>query len=225
MINEESFPKENWNNSPYGVSEPPIPEHCPEPHGKFTTLMAHVDADHAGDLLTRRSRSGYIIYMNNSPIYWLSKRQNSIETSSYGSEYTAMKQCCETLRGIRYKLQMMGIPMKPTAYVFGDNQSVLVNSSIPHSTLKKKSCSIAYHYVREGVANDEWRLSYVPSAENRADILSKPISGGAKRTQLTAMILHHLEWSFWRLWCPSELYFSYLYSILALPKYIRSIQL
>ena len=99
-----------------------------------------------------------------------------------------MKQCCESLRGIRYKLQMMGIPMKPTAYVFGDNQSVLVNSSIPHSTLKKKSCSIAYHYVREGVANDEWRLSYVPSAENQADILSKPISGGAKRTQLTAMI-------------------------------------
>ena len=137
MINEELFPKENWNNSPYGVSEPPIPEHCPEPHEKFTTLMAHVDADHAGDLLTRRSRSGYIIYMNNSPIYWLSKRQNSIETSSYGSEYTAMKQCCETLRGIRYKLQMMGIPMKPTAYVFGDNQSVFVNSSIPHSTLKK----------------------------------------------------------------------------------------
>jgi len=49
---------------------------------------------------------------------------------------------------------------KPT-FIFGDNRSVLVNSSKPHSSLKKKSSSIAFHFVREGVAKDEWRVAYL----------------------------------------------------------------
>ena len=51
---------------------------------------------------------------------------------------------------------MMGIPVEGPAFVFGDNQSVLANTSKPHSVLKKKSSLIAYHFVREGVAKNEW---------------------------------------------------------------------
>ena len=65
-----------------------------------------------------------------------------------------MKSCCEYLIGLRYKLRMFGVPVKHLAYVFGDNKSVLTNSSNPHSVLKKKSSSIAYHFVREGVAKN-----------------------------------------------------------------------
>ena len=72
-----------------------------------------------------------------------------------------MKQCCEYVCGLRYKLRMMGILCKGPAYIQGDNQSVLANTSIPDSTLKKKSQSIAYHFVREGAATDEWRTSYI----------------------------------------------------------------
>ena len=49
----------------------------------------------------------------------------------------------------------MGIPCEGPAYICGDNKSVLANTSIPDSTLKKKSQSIAYHVIREGVARDE----------------------------------------------------------------------
>ena len=56
---------------------------------------------------------------------------------------------------------MMGIPVEGPTYIYGDNQSVLANTTIPDSTLKKNSQSIAYHYVREGVARDEWRTSYL----------------------------------------------------------------
>jgi hypothetical protein len=66
-----------------------------------------------------------------------------------------MKQCCEYLRGLRYKHRMMGIPVNGPCYISGDNQSVLANTIEPGSTLKKKSQSIAYHFVREGVANHE----------------------------------------------------------------------
>ena len=50
----------------------------------------------------------------------MSKKQNSVETSSFGSEFTAMKQCCEYIRGLRYKLRMMGIEVIGPANIFGD---------------------------------------------------------------------------------------------------------
>ena len=55
----------------------------------------------------------------------------------------------------------MGIPVEGPMYIYGDNQSVLANTTIPDSTLKKKFQSIVYHFVHEGVARDEWRTSYV----------------------------------------------------------------
>ena len=103
-----------------------------------------------------------------------------------------MKECCEYLRGLRYKLRMMGIPCEFPSYIYGDNQSVLVNSSIPTSVLKKKSSSIAYHFVREGVAADEWRMSYVSTHDNPADLLTKPLRNGEKRTKFIRMFLHHI---------------------------------
>lgn len=106
-------------------------------------MKAYVDADHAGNLLTRRSRTGFLVYLNMAPIYWLSKKQTSIETSTFGSEFVAMKHCCEYIRGLRYKLRMMGIPCQEPSFIYGDNQSVLYNTKLPESTLKKKSNSIA----------------------------------------------------------------------------------
>jgi hypothetical protein len=115
-----------------------------------------------------------------------------VETSSFGSEFVAMKQCCEYLRGLRYKLRMMGIPVNGPCYISGDNQSVLANTTEPGSTLKKKSQSIAYHFVREGVANDEWRTSYVNTHENEADLLTKLLPAGEKRRGFVRNLLHHI---------------------------------
>jgi hypothetical protein len=122
----------------------------------------------------------------------MSKKQVSVETSSHGSKFTAMKQCTEYIRGLRYKLRMMGIPLTGPAYVYGDNKSVLYNTTLPDSILKKKTQSIAYHFVREGAARDEWRTAYVNTHENPADLLTKPLPSGEKRWKFVAMILHHL---------------------------------
>ena len=123
---------------------------------------------------------------------YLSKKQTSVETSSFGSEFAAMKQCCEYLRGLRYRLWMMGIPVNNPVFIYGDNQSVLWNTSVPESMLKKKSNSIAYHFVREGVARDEWRTAYVNTHENPADLLTKPLPAGEKRHKFVQMILHYI---------------------------------
>ena len=155
------------------------------------TMRVFVDADHAGDQVTCQSRTGIIVFLNNALIYWSSKKQSGVETATFGSEIVAMKQACEYIRGLRYKLRMMGIPVDEPAFVFGDNQSVLCNTTAPASTLKKKQYALAYHFVREGVARDEWRTAYVNTHENLADLFTKPLHG-PKRIKLVRMILHHI---------------------------------
>ena len=192
-IDESQFVREDWSAAPYGECKEELPSGMPEPRGVGFTMRAFVDSDFAGELTTRRSRTGYIVFLNSAPIYWFSKRQTCVETSSFGSEFIAMKQCCEYIRGLRYKLRMMGIPVDLPTYIFGDNQSVLANTTNPHSTLKKKSSSIAYHFVREGTAKDEWRTTYLNTHFNPADMLTKSLPGGEKRSRFISYVLHYLE--------------------------------
>ena len=106
------------------------------------------------------------------------------------SEFVAMKQATEYIRGLRYKWRMMVITVDEPAFVFGDNQSVLANTTAPSSTLKKKSNAIAYHFVHEGCARDEWRTTYINTNDNVADLLTKPLAG-PKRSKFVGMLLHH----------------------------------
>ena len=103
-----------------------------------------------------------------------------------------MKQCCEYIKDLKYKLQMMGIPCDASDYIEADNQSLLANTTIPDSTLKNKSQSIAYHMVREGVTWDEWRTTYVNTADNESDLLTKQLPSGPKRKRFVMNLIHHI---------------------------------
>ena len=193
-IDRASFELRDWTSSEFGhlQGKEIMPPTMPEPRGRGFVMSAKVDADHAADTVTRRSRTGFIVYLNSAMIYWSSKKQASCESSSFGSEFCAMKNCCEYIRGLRYKLRMMGIPCDGPAFISADNQSVLANTSIPDSTLKKKSQSIAYHFVREGAARDEWRTTYVNTHLNEADLLTKQLPSGEKRKGFVRKMLHHI---------------------------------
>ena len=137
------FPKHDWSHAPYSSKRESIPGNLPEPRGYGFNIVANVDSDHAGDSITRRSRTGFIAHCNNAPMHWHSKKQGGIKTSSFSAEFMAMKTCCEYLRGLQCKLRMMGINVNGPSCVYGDNKSALVNSGKPDSVLKKKSVSIA----------------------------------------------------------------------------------
>ena len=79
---------------------------------------------------------------------------------------------------------MMGIPCSEPTFIYGDNQSVQANTTIPDSTLKKKSLSIAYHFVQDGAAHDEWRMTYINTHKNEADLLTKLLPSGEKQKNL-----------------------------------------
>jgi len=165
---------------------------APEPLGKEVDLSLYVDSDLAGDSKTRRSRTGYFIFVNSALIMWLSKRQATIETSVFGAEFVAMKIGMEALRGLRYKLRMMGVPISGPSFIFGDNMSVIHNTQKPESTLKKKSNQICFHAVRESVAMKESLTGHIDTNENPADLATKIISGGQKRDYLVGKLLYDI---------------------------------
>ena len=115
----------------YGDVTESIPPNAPDPRGKSVDLRMWVDSDHAGDKMTRRTNTGYFIFLNTALIDWLSKKQVTIESSVFGDEFIAMKTSVEALRGIRYKLCMMGVPLTALTYIYGDNMSVIYNTSRP----------------------------------------------------------------------------------------------
>ena len=87
-----------------------------------------------------------------TPIIWYSKRQNTVEMSTFGSEFIVLCIATELIESLRYKLRMFGVPIAGPARVFCDNESVVKSSSVPKSRIKKKHCSIAYQRVREAIA-------------------------------------------------------------------------
>ena len=103
-------------------------------------------------------------------------KQSHVERSIFGSEFYAMKYFTEYVRGLPYKYD--GKAIAGLSYNFGDNQSVFWNATCPDSMLKKKSNFIIYHFVHKESTRDEWRITYINSHLNLADLLRKPLHSG-----------------------------------------------
>ena len=85
------------------------PKNNLEPMGEPVTFRVYVDANHAGDLANMRSHSGILIYINNTLIKFYIKRQKTVESSSFGSEFVALKISTEMVEARRYKLRTFGV--------------------------------------------------------------------------------------------------------------------
>ena len=159
----------------YPDADEAIPDNAPTPRGKAIQINAFVDADHAGNKVTRRLYTGSIIFMNMALIHWCSKRQNNVETSDYSSEMVALRIVAEKTIDLRYKLHMYGIPIDGYANVFCNNEAVYKSTSFAESTLKKKHNSVAYHKVRECTAAGILVVHKEDTGSNLADILIKSL--------------------------------------------------
>ena len=176
----------------YPDAEEHIPTNCPEARGKPVQINLFVDADHAGNVVTWRSHTGILIYLNMAPIYWYSKKQSTIETSTFSSEFVALKIACEKVISLRYKLRMFGVPLEGAANIFCDNEAVFKSASIALSVLKRKHNLIAYHKTRECVAAGIVNIFKEDSKTNLADILTKCL-GKVKRIFLRSRIMYNCQ--------------------------------
>ena len=123
--------------------------------------------------------TGILIVINNMPVFWLSKRQATVETSTYGSEIVAARIAVEAIMDFRYKLRMLGVPLEGPALMLGDNMSVVLNTTVPSSPLKKKHQACNFHRIREAIAAKVIRFAHIDSEKNYADTLTKPLPPAA----------------------------------------------
>ena len=168
------------------------PGGMPESGGTGFTMTVYVDCNIWGNFVTRWSRTGYAVFLNGTPIYWFSKKQASCEVRTFGLEFTAMRQAVEYVRGLHYKLWTMGIACEEPIVVYGDNMSVLSNTTVPVSTLKKKMNSMSYHFICEGCFRGEWWTVYVNTHLNCADFLTKGLPVRLKRSGFIRKFLYWL---------------------------------
>ena len=116
-VKEKWFQTYDWHDF-YRDANECIPPNMPEARGLDVIITAFVDANHAGDKSDRKSQTGVLIFVNKAPIHWYSKKQNTVESSTFGAEFCAMKTALEMIEGLRYKLRMFGIPIDGPANVF-----------------------------------------------------------------------------------------------------------
>ena len=163
----------DWSRSVYGdVKERRAPD-APEPKGKYVTTTTYKDANLYHDLSTGRAVTGVLHFLNQTPIDWFTKKQETVETATYGSEFAAARTAIQQIAALRQALQYLGVPIRESSYLFGDNESVVKSGSIPHSQLSKRHHALAYHYTREAVASKMVSFHHIDGDMNPADVLSK----------------------------------------------------
>lgn len=150
-------------------------------------LEMYVDSDWGGCDGTRRSTTGYIGYLYGSPISWSSKRQTTVAASSMEAEYVAGAEATKDVIWLRSLLRELGLNMDDATVLHVDNQSAIRLAHNPNSHAKSKHIDIKHHLIREQVEFRHIEIEYIETAKQRADGLTKPLSGPAHAICLKAM--------------------------------------
>ena len=109
----------------YGNVVEEEPHQIPETLEKPVYVGCFVDGYHGGNVITRRSNSGILLFVNNALIKSFSKRQDKVKLSTFGSELVALRIARDMIMDIRTKFKMFGVPLAGTANVFCDNNGVV----------------------------------------------------------------------------------------------------
>ena len=125
---------------------------CPEPLGMAVVTTTTMGANLNHCLATGKSLTGCIHFVNKTPVNWSSKKQATVETATYGSEFVAAKTVTEQIMDIRQTLRYLGAPISSKSFLFGDNRSVVTSANLPHSTLTMYPNILVFHSVREAIA-------------------------------------------------------------------------
>ena len=166
-------PAHDWLNSIYGNVKEVIPSDAPVPLGEPITLTTYVDANLFHDMLTGRSVTGILHFVNQMPADWYCKKQGTVEAATYGTEIVAARTATDQVIDLRNTMRYLGVPVEDHTVMFGDNKSVVDSAMIPHHKLNKRHHALSFHRVREAVASGMLWFIHIDGKLNPADVLSK----------------------------------------------------
>ena len=145
-----------------------VPDDAPTLKGNSIHTSSCGDANLHHDLTTWRSASGILHFLNQTPVDSFSKQQNQVESAMYGSELMAVWQAVEPIIDLCYSLHMLSVPLDGPSWLFGDNKSIVMSLTIPHSSLNKYWNALSYHKVCEAVAGGFIHFEHIPTCDETA---------------------------------------------------------
>lgn len=153
---------------------------------------AYCDSNWGGNSGTdRKSTTGFIIKMNGGAISWGSKKQPVVATSTAEAEYIAAGLVSQEAMWTRQLMEEMGFMQPEPTLVLSDNQPAIAIATDDIHHGRTKHIDIKYHYIKQLVQEKKVKLGYVPSGDQQADILTKPL-GATLFSRLRDKIMYGL---------------------------------
>jgi hypothetical protein len=148
----------------------------PHPHqGGAVILHGYCDADYGGDLIDRKSTTGYCTFLNNNLITWASKKQQTVALSSCESEYMAITEVAKEIMWMRILLNELNVQVETPTIIYVDNQSAIRISDNVSSHSRTKHIDIKHYYINDLVEQGEIKLQWISTEDQLADIFTKTL--------------------------------------------------
>lgn len=156
-------------------------------------IVAYTDSDWGSEIDDRRSCSGYVVKLSNAAICWMSKRQPIVALSSTEAEYIALSSTACELVWLKQLADELYRDIAKTITVCCDNQSTIKLALSDAYRPRSKHIDVRHHYIRELVEAKVIHMKYVPTTENAADALTKPVPAQKTDYCNAAMGMHFDE--------------------------------
>jgi hypothetical protein len=145
-------------------------------------LKGYCDANHAGDIDTRRSTTGYLFVFGGAPISWASRLQPTVALSSTEAEYMAATEATNEAIYLRQLFTDMNCPPRVATVIFEDNQGAIKLASNPLQSRRTKHIDVRYHHIRHHITAGTIRLVYINTKAQLADSLTKHVNSTTLKT-------------------------------------------
>jgi hypothetical protein len=139
-------------------------------------VCAFSDADWANDKGDRRSITGWVAKLNGDPVSWSSKKQRVVALSTCEAELYAEAAAIQEVLWLRGLMAELGLHTQTGSTVYGDNQSAIAATANGVKSERTKHVDVKYHFVTETVERGQVTLRWVPTAQQQADIFTKPLA-------------------------------------------------
>ena len=143
---------------------------------KTVTVTGYCDSDWGGDLVTRKSTTGYCVFVNNNLVSWNTKKQQTVATSSAEAEVMASVEVVKEVKWLQQMLSELGFIVKTPTIVFCDNQSAIRISEKDVQHDRTKHIDIKYHFVKDELRSKNIEMKYISTDKQLADIFTKGLS-------------------------------------------------
>jgi hypothetical protein len=150
-------------------------------------FFGYADANHGGDLDDGKSHTGYVFMLNNGPITWTSHKQTSVASSTTEAEYMSLSDASREAIARNQLFEELGVILPAPPPLLSDNQAALAITEEPAQHHQIKHIRIRYHYIRDAYRQEQISIGYIPTADQAADILTKPLHAPAHHHHLLAL--------------------------------------